>query len=170
MKKEIVFKKGNLPKKNKFILALLLLKFPLIIPGLKHIIKKHLINCRNIDFLPGFFFYQGNNIYAQDVHFGDTMLMDYVPIKIGRNTCFGWHCMILTAYHDFYDSSVVHAKEVIIGKNVSVYSGTIILGGVKIGDNSVIGAGSVVTKNIPSNCLAAGNPARVIKYLKKRSD
>lgn len=167
MKKEFIFKKGNLPKKNKFILALLLLKFPLIIPLFKQIIKKHLINCKNVDFLPGFFYYQGNNIFAENVHFGDTMLMDYVPIKIGKNTCFGWHCMILTAYHDFYNSSVVKAKPVTIGKNVMVYSGTIILGGVNIGDNSVIGAGSVVTKDIPPNCVAAGNPAKVIKHLKK---
>ena len=55
---------------------------------------------------------------------------------------------------------------VIIGNNVWIGSRVIILCGVTIGDNSVIGAGSVVTKSIPANCVAAGNPARVIRELK----
>jgi len=53
----------------------------------------------------------------------------------------------------------------VIGKNVWITHGCIILGGISIGDNSVIGAGSVVVNDIPPNVLAAGNPCRVIKEL-----
>ena len=54
---------------------------------------------------------------------------------------------------------------IIIGKNCFVGCNTLILKGVAIGDNSTVGAGSVVTKNIPANVIAAGNPAKVIKML-----
>ena len=57
------------------------------------------------------------------------------------------------------------SKEIKIGNNVWVGYNVIILKGVIIGENSVIGAGSVVVKDIPENCIAAGNPAKVIKKL-----
>lgn len=50
-----------------------------------------------------------------------------------------------------------------IGNNVEVYAGAIICGGISIGDKVKIGAGAVVTKDIPSNCTVVGNPARIIK-------
>ncbi len=53
---------------------------------------------------------------------------------------------------------------IVIGKHVLIGTKSIILKGVTIGDNSVIAAGSVVTKNIPPNCIAGGNPAKVLKY------
>jgi len=56
-------------------------------------------------------------------------------------------------------------EEVIIGRNVWIGMNTVVLKGTRIGDNSIIGAGSVVTGAIPPNCLAAGNPARVISVL-----
>jgi acetyltransferase-like isoleucine patch superfamily enzyme len=59
-------------------------------------------------------------------------------------------------------------KDVAIGKNVWICTNSIILKGVNIGDNSIIGAGSVVTNDIPANCIAAGNPAKVIKILGSR--
>lgn len=160
----IIFDKG-MPKKNKFILGLMLLRFPLFIPGVKLLIKKYLKHCKNVDFLPGFVAYHGN-IYAEDVEFGDCFLMDYAPIHIGKGTKFGWQCMIATAYHEHEKPEIIHAKSVIIGKSVQIYSRVTILGGTTIGDNSVIGAASVVTKDIPANCFAAGNPAKVIKYFK----
>lgn len=61
---------------------------------------------------------------------------------------------------DFADS-----RPIIIGNDVLIGTGCTILKGVKIGDNTIIGAGSVVTKDIPSNCIAAGNPCKVIKML-----
>ena len=54
-------------------------------------------------------------------------------------------------------------KQVNIGKNVRIGGGSIILPGVTIGDGTIIGAGSVVTKSIPANCIAVGNPCKVIK-------
>lgn len=54
---------------------------------------------------------------------------------------------------------------VTLGNNVWIGGGSIILPGVTIGDNTTIGAGSVVTKDIPANCLAVGNPCRVVRQL-----
>lgn len=160
----LIFKNGT-PKKNKFILGLMLLRFPLFIPGIKSLIKMQLKHCKNVDFLPGFVYYQGN-IFAEDVEFGDCLIMDYAPVYIGKGTHFSWQCTIATGYHDHDRFDTIHADSVVIGKNVHVYTRSIILGGITIGDNSVIGAGSVVTKDIPANCFAAGNPAKVIKYFK----
>lgn len=56
-------------------------------------------------------------------------------------------------------------REVVIGRRVWIGMNSLILKGSRIGDNSIIGAGSVVSGDIPSNCMAAGNPARVIRML-----
>ena len=56
-------------------------------------------------------------------------------------------------------------KPVFIGKNVFIGCNCLILKGTQIGDNTTIGAGSVVSGTIPANCIVAGNPARIIKYL-----
>lgn len=53
----------------------------------------------------------------------------------------------------------------IIGDNVTVYTGSVVVGGITIGDNVTIGAGSIVIKDVPSNCVVAGNPAKIVKYL-----
>ena len=54
-----------------------------------------------------------------------------------------------------------------IGDNVSICANATVIGGIKIGNNVVIGAGSVVTKNVPANSLAVGNPCRVIRQINK---
>ena len=54
-------------------------------------------------------------------------------------------------------------KKPIIGNNVQLHAGCIIIGGVTIGDNAIIGAGAVVVKNVPKNTIAVGNPARIIE-------
>lgn len=59
----------------------------------------------------------------------------------------------------------VNKKRITIGNNVWVGWGSIILKGVSIGDNSVIAAGSIVVTDVPSNCIVAGNPAKVVKKL-----
>jgi maltose O-acetyltransferase len=163
-KEEIIFKKG-IPKKNYFILAILFSRFLILVPPFKFIIKKYLKNCENIYIIPGFRFFYGN-IYAKNVTLGDTFFMDYAPIYIGENSKFSFENIVITATHDRADFSLVKARPVIIGKNVWITSRCVILGGVTIGDNSIIGAGSVVTKDIPANCFAAGNPCRVISYFK----
>lgn len=67
--------------------------------------------------------------------------------------------------NDRSDPSKVKTAKVIIGHNVFIGSNVLILKGVEIGDNSVVGAGSVVTKSCPPNVVIAGNPAKVIKQL-----
>lgn len=164
--KKIIFDR-NIPPKNRLILGLCFLKFPLVIPGVKWLIKKFLKHCSNVDFYPGFLSLYGN-IYAENVFLGDTVFFDYAPVYIGENTRLSFENVIITSKHRLNDFNIIEAEPIYIGKNVWITSRCIILGGVRIGDNSVIGAGSVVTKDIPANCLAAGNPARVIRYLKKK--
>ncbi len=57
----------------------------------------------------------------------------------------------------------VEGKRPVIGNNVSVYTGAIIIGDITVGDNAIIGAGSVVVKDVPENCVVVGNPARIVK-------
>ena len=73
--------------------------------------------------------------------------------------------MILTGTHDVADYSTVIAKPVVIGDNTWVTSNVTILPGVTIGSNTIIGAGSVVSRDIPSEVFAAGNPCRVVKKI-----
>lgn len=86
-------------------------------------------------------------------------------ITIGDNTQIAANVQILSNNHDVYDLSVLTCKPVEIGKNVWIGAGTTILPGVRIGDNAVIGAASVVTKDVPNRAVAVCNPARVIKML-----
>ncbi len=58
-----------------------------------------------------------------------------------------------------------NGKRPVIGNNVTIGCHACIIGGVKVGDNVIIGAGSVVVKDVPDNCVVAGNPARIIKHL-----
>ena len=97
-------------------------------------------------------------------------------VTIGDNTLFTHNCMVLTGIHNFYKGQLAslhtpphpevpnHGRDIIIGNGCFIGSGVIILGNVKIGDNVIIAAGSVVTKSIPSNCYVSGIPAKIISY------
>jgi len=105
----------------------------------------------------------GKNVFINSgCHFQDNG-----GIEIGDGTMFGFNVNITTLNHDINPKTRLNAtpKPVIIGKNVWIGANCTILPGVTIGDNSVIGAGSVVVKSIPENAIAVGNPARVIKYI-----
>jgi acetyltransferase-like isoleucine patch superfamily enzyme len=89
-------------------------------------------------------------------------------IDIGSDVMIGSHCAITSQTHDTRPDARranIHRK-VMIARNVWIGSGSIILPGISIGENSVIAAGSVVTKDVPDNVLVAGVPAKVLKSLR----
>ena len=88
-------------------------------------------------------------------------------IEIGDGSMIGQGTTIVTLNHDLSPATRHDAtpKPVKIGQNVWIGASCTILPGVNIGDNAVIGAGSVVVKSVPANAVAVGNPARVIKYV-----
>ena len=92
---------------------------------------------------------------------------DQGGIEIGDGSLIGHNTTIATLNHDFNPDkrANLHPSPVKIGKKVWIGSDCTILPGVEIGDGAVIGAGSVVTKNVPANSIAVGNPARVIKQI-----
>ena len=107
----------------------------------------------------------GNNFYS---NFNLTVVDD-VDIYIGDNVMIAPNVVIATGTHPICpklrEKGYQYNLPVHIGNRVWIGAGTIILPGVTIGDDSVIGAGSVVTKNIPSGVVAVGNPCRVLREI-----
>jgi maltose O-acetyltransferase len=106
-----------------------------------------------------------NMTVGENVGLADTFILAYAPVVIGNNCSFSFRNMIITSTHDLDDFSTGIAKPITIGNNVWITTNVMILAGVTIGDNTVIGAGSIVTKDIPSGVFAAGNPCVVIKQI-----
>ncbi|WP_217616985.1 maltose acetyltransferase domain-containing protein [Cellulomonas sp. GbtcB1] len=102
------------------------------------------------------------------VNMGLTAL-DVAPITIGDDCQIGPHVQLLTPTHPVEAQprrdKLEAAKPIVIGDNVWLGGGVIVCPGVTIGENSVVGAGSVVTKDVPPNVVAVGNPARVIREI-----
>lgn len=119
--------------------------------------------------------------YGENIHIGknveinmNCVFLDCNRITIGDYSGIGPGVHIYAVFHPVKASERLpegsnfwksQTAPVSIGKNVWIGGGAIILPGVTIGDNTTIGAGSVVTKSIPANCLAVGNPCRVIQEL-----
>lgn len=110
------------------------------------------------------------------VHFGKGVyanfsltLVDDTHIYVGDYTMIGPNVTIATAGHPILPELRVKAYQynvpVHIGKNCWLGAGVVVLPGVTIGDNTVIGAGSIVTKDIPANVVAVGNPCRVLREI-----
>lgn len=95
--------------------------------------------------------------------------LDVAPITIGEDCQIGPNVQLLTPVHPVEPQPrrdrLEAAKPITIGSNVWLGGGVIVCPGVRIGDNSVIGAGAVVTRDIPANVVAAGNPARVLRQI-----
>ena len=113
----------------------------------------------------------GNNIMLGDRFYANTncTIIDVAKVTIGNNVKFGPNVSVITAGHPVHAEIRATAYEygipVTIGDNVWIGAGAIILPGTSVGANSVIGAGSVVTKDIPENVVAAGNPCKVIRQI-----
>ena len=113
---------------------------------------------------------------GKHVHFGKCVYanfnftaVDDTHIYVGDYTMFGPNVILATAGHPILPKLRQEAYQynmpVHIGKNCWLGAGVIVLPGVTIGDNTVIGAGSVVTKDIPSNVVAIGNPCRILREI-----
>jgi acetyltransferase-like isoleucine patch superfamily enzyme len=94
-----------------------------------------------------------------------------LTVSIGRNCLIG-DCVIIqdSNYHEIDEGAGVKTQAVVIGDNVWIGRNAIILPGVEIGDHSVVGAGSVVTRSVPARSLVAGNPARIIRQIRASPD
>ncbi len=120
---------------------------------------------------PPFFIDYGSNIRIGArcfANFGLTAL-DVAPITIGDDVQMGPHVQLLTPTHpvdaELRRAKWEAAKPISIGDNVWLGGGVVVCPGVSIGANTVVGAGAVVTRDLPPNVVAVGNPARVIREL-----
>jgi maltose O-acetyltransferase len=114
--------------------------------------------------------YGSNIILGSKVFFNfNCVILDPAPVIIGSNVLFGPAAQLCTATHPLGASERrtrrEFARPIAIGSDVWVGAGAIICPGVRIGSRSVIGAGSVVTRDIPADALASGNPCRLVRQL-----
>lgn len=116
---------------------------------------------------------------GKHVHFGEYVyanfnltLVDDTHIYVGDRTMFGPNVTVATAGHpilpELREKVYQFNAPVHIGRNCWIGAGAIILPGITIGDNTVVGAGSVVTKDLPPNVIAAGNPCKVMRWIGQR--
>jgi acetyltransferase-like isoleucine patch superfamily enzyme len=102
------------------------------------------------------------------LNFGCTLLA-LGGITIEDDAFIGPHCVLATEYHP-EDPATRHSlltKPIVVGRNAWLGAGVTVLAGVTIGENAIVAAGSVVTKDVPANMVVAGTPAKVIREIKK---
>lgn len=119
---------------------------------------------------PPFFCDYGSNIHlGERVYFNfNCVVLDVCEVRVGDFTLFGPAVQLYTASHPLDAGRrrrEEHGKPIEIGSDCWIGGGVIVLPGVKIGSKSVVGAGSVVTRDIPSGVLAAGNPCRILREI-----
>ncbi|ONI39001.1 maltose acetyltransferase [Candidatus Epulonipiscium fishelsonii] len=107
----------------------------------------------------------GDNFYTNH----NCVILDGAKVSIGNNVFIAPNCCISTANHPLdyeqRNKGIEYAVPIIIEDSVWIGASVTILSGVTIGKNSVIGAGSIVTKNIPPNVIAVGNPCKVLRQI-----
>ncbi len=137
----------------------------------KELLGKILKNEGDIKIEPPFYCDYGYNIEVGNDFYANyaCIILDVNKVKIGENVMFGPNVQIYTATHPLNAEERIKglelSKPIEIGDNVWLGGGVIVCPGVKIGKNTTIGAGSVVTKDIPDNVFAAGNPCKVLKKI-----
>ncbi|MFZ5858782.1 MAG: sugar O-acetyltransferase [Chloroflexota bacterium] len=120
---------------------------------------------------PPFYCSYGRNTYLGDHVFLNYMcvILDNNEVRIGNHVMIGPTVQIYTAAHDLQPETRNKgwevAKAITIKDSVWIGGGAILLPGVTIGRNAVVGAGAVVTRDVPANTVVAGNPARVIREI-----
>lgn len=125
---------------------------------------------------PPFYCDYGSNIKTgEKVFFNfNCVVLDVMQVNIGNRTLFGPNVQIYTATHPVNAaeraSGLEYARPIDIGEDVWIGGSVVICPGVRIGDRSVIGAGSVVTRDVPADVFAAGNPCKIIRFLDKDSE
>ena len=118
-------------------------------------------------------------IYGQNIHIGDHVylnvlctILDCNEVHIGHHVMIGPGVQIYTAAHDLQAEARNRgwevAKPIVIEDNVWIGGSAILLPGVRIGRNAVVGAGAVVTRSVSANTVVAGNPARVIREIEQQ--
>ena len=110
--------------------------------------------------------------FPKQMRFGEHVFINHSftamsvgGIYLGDRVQIGPHVTIVTDNHDFANRSVLRCKSVKIGNGVWIGANVTILPGVTVGENAVIAAGAVVTKDVPANSIVGGNPAKVIRML-----
>lgn len=113
----------------------------------------------------GFNIHLGKNFYSNH----NLVILDANKVEFGNNVFIGPNCGFYTSSHPLdyktRNKGLEYAKPIKVGNNVWFGGNVCVLPGVTIGDNVVIGAGSVVNKDIPSNVVAVGNPCKVVKEI-----
>jgi len=128
---------------------------------------------KNFKIEPNFFCDYGFNIEIGENFYinHNSVILDCAKVKFGNNVFVGPNCGFYTAVHPLKpeerNTFREYAKPITIGDNVWIGGSVTILPGVTIGCNTVIGAGSVVTKDIPANVLAFGNPCKPVRHIEE---
>jgi acetyltransferase-like isoleucine patch superfamily enzyme len=106
----------------------------------------------------------GRNVFINQ----NCTMYDLGGIDIGDDVMIGPNVSLITSSHPLEPAqrrAVTIGKPIVIERNVWIAAGATIIGGVRVGENSVVAAGSVVTRDVPPNTLVAGNPARVVRSI-----
>jgi maltose O-acetyltransferase len=122
---------------------------------------------------PPFFCDYGTNLFVGDRFYANTgcIVLDSAPVSIGDRVLFGPGVQLLAATHpleaELRAQGLEYAEPISLGDDVWLGGAAVVLPGVTIGDRAVVGAGSVVTRDVAADTVVAGNPARVIRSLQE---